>query len=131
MNQGTEIRTRDNSFLAAGNGGMSTIVPTVDIYEDENGILLFADMPGVSKDKLTLNVDNNILSIEGEISLSVPENLSPLHVEFSGTRYTRNFTLSNELNSEGIQADLSLGVLKLTIPKKESHKPRKITVQIS
>lgn len=102
--------------------------PPVDVIEDSNGIVLYADLPGVSRDRLTLQVDADTLTIEGETDLSLPENLEAGYTEVTVPRYRRAFTLSRDMDSEGVTAELRNGVLKLTIPRARHAQPRKIEV---
>ncbi len=105
------------------------IAPAVDIYENSDEILLYADMPGITKETLALNVEGEVLSIEGTIALKLPEGANPLYTEVETSRYARNFTLSRELDTSHIDAQIQDGVLKVRIPKQEASKPRKIPVQ--
>jgi HSP20 family molecular chaperone IbpA len=105
------------------------LLPPVDVIEDASGITLYADLPGVSKDRLTLQVDGDTLTIEGEMNLEMPQGMEATHAEVSLPRYRRVFTLSKELDTEKLQAELKQGVLKLRIQKTEHAKPRKIEVR--
>lgn len=107
------------------------MLPAVDVVEDSYGITLYADLPGVPKDKLRVRVDADALSIEGEISLPLAADMEASHVEIQPPRYQRTFTLGKELDSEKVSAEFRHGVLKLSIPKLEHAKPRKIEVQIA
>ena len=109
----------------------AVMLPPVDVIEDTLGITLYADPPGVPKDKLHVRVDADALTIEGEVSLPMAGNLEPSHVEVQISRYQRTFTLGKELDSEKVAAEFRNGVLKLSIPKFEHAKPRKIEVQIA
>jgi HSP20 family protein len=104
------------------------LMPPVDVIEDADSLTLYADLPGVTKDTLSLHVDSGTLSIEAELGLSLPEGLQSNHTEVSVGRFRRSFTLSKELDAEKVSAELSNGVLKLRIPKAEHAKPRRITV---
>jgi HSP20 family protein len=106
------------------------LLPPVDVLEDASGITLYADLPGVPRDKLSLRVDSDQLTIEGEMSLPVPEGMSPSHAEVALSRYRRTFTLSKELDADKVSAELSQGVLRVRIPKAEHAQPRRITVQV-
>ena len=108
-----------------------TMLPAVDVVEDAGGITLYADLPGVPKDKLNLRVDADALSIEGEVALPIPADMEANHVEVELPRYQRTFTLGKELDSEKIRAEFQNGVLKLSIPKVEHAKPRKIEVRVT
>ena len=107
------------------------LMPPVDVFEDANGITLYADLPGVPKDKLTLQVEADTLTIEGEVALEMPEGMEATHAEVSLPRYRRVFTLSKELDSEKVNAEFAHGVLKLRIPKAEHAQPRRIEVKIA
>ncbi|MBD3898405.1 Hsp20/alpha crystallin family protein [Halomonas sp. ML-15] len=107
----------------------ATLLPAVDIVEHADALTLIADMPGVTRESLHLEVDNNVLSLEGEIQLSMPDGLTALHAEVNGQRFARRFTLSHEIDSEAISARIDNGVLTVTLPKKDSHRVRRIEVQ--
>jgi len=107
----------------------ATLLPPVDVIEDASGITLFADLPGVPKDKLTLQLESDALTIEAEVTLDTPQELESSHVEVRLPRYRRVFTLSRELDSEKASAEFKDGVLKLRIPKAEHAQPRRIEVK--
>jgi HSP20 family molecular chaperone IbpA len=109
----------------------AALMPPVDVIEDGTGITLYADLPGVPKDKLNLQVEADTLTIEGEVSLALPEGMEATHAEVSVPRYRRVFTLSKELDAGKVSAELSQGVLKLRIPKAEHAQPRRIDIKIS
>ncbi|WP_291997132.1 Hsp20/alpha crystallin family protein [Candidatus Accumulibacter sp. ACC012] len=108
----------------------SALLPPVDVIEDAGGITLYADLPGVSKEGLGLQVEADTLTIEGEITLAVPEGMESSHAEVSLPRYRRVFTLSKELDTEKVGAEFNQGVLKLRIPKAAHAQPRKIEVRV-
>jgi len=106
------------------------LLPPVDVIEDATGITLYADMPGVPREKLNLRVDGDQLAIEGEMTLGVPEGLQASYAEVGRSAYRRTFTLSKELDAEKISAEMSQGVLRVRIPKAEHAQPRKISIQV-
>ena len=108
----------------------SSMLPLVDVVEDGEGIMLWADMPGVSKEKLSLQIEADNLIIEGEVDISMPEGMEATHTEVNVPRYRRVFTLSKELDAEKISAELNQGVLKLRIPKAVQVQARKIEVKV-
>ena len=108
-----------------------TLLPPVDVIEDAGGITLYADLPGVPKDKLSLQVESDTLTIEGEVALDVPQGMEASHVEVGLPRYRRVFTLSKELDPAKTQAKFEQGVLSLRIPKAEHAQPRRIEVQVA
>ncbi|MBT2334901.1 Hsp20/alpha crystallin family protein [Variovorax paradoxus] len=107
----------------------AALTPPVNVIEDGGGITLFADLPGVSRDKLSVQVASDTLTIDAESGLSVPEGLESIHTEVGLARFRRVFTLSKELDTSAISAELSQGVLKLRIPKAEHAQPRRIEIQ--
>ena len=108
-----------------------SVVPRVDVYEDESGITLLADLPGVPRDQLELKVEGDTLLVEGTVQPPTPEGLEALYAEVRVPRFRRSFALSRELDTQRIDANLKDGVLKLRIPKAEHAQPRRITVQAS
>ncbi|HMW57082.1 Hsp20/alpha crystallin family protein [Accumulibacter sp.] len=109
----------------------ATLLPPVDVIEDASGITLYADMPGVPKDKLHLQVEADTLTIEGGIDLEMPGGIEASHAEVSLSRYRRVFTLSKELDPNKVSAEFRNGVLKLSIPKAEHAQPRKVEVRVA
>jgi len=107
------------------------IVPAVDVAEDAAGITLYADLPGVAKDNLRLQIESDALVIEGVADIPIAEGVTAHHVEIDSTRFHRVFTLSKELDSEKITAQLTNGVLKLHIPKAAHAQPRRINVTVN
>jgi HSP20 family molecular chaperone IbpA len=108
----------------------AAMLPPVDVVEDAGGITLYADLPGVPKDKLSLHVEADTLTIEGDVVLDVPEGMDASHAEVSLPRYRRAFTLSKELDADKVQAQFDHGVLKLRIPKAAHAQPRKVEVRV-
>ncbi len=108
----------------------AALTPPVDVIEDPNGITLYADLPGVSREKLNLHVESDTLTIEAESALEAPDGLTSHHTEVGLGRFRRVFTLSKELDTGKVSAELSQGVLKLRIPKAEHAQPRRIDVKV-
>jgi HSP20 family protein len=109
----------------------AALLPPVDVFEDETGITLYADLPGVPRDKLQLQVNAETLSIEAETGLALPEGLKSSHTEVGLGRFHRVFTLSKELDTGKISAELAQGVLRLRIPKAEHAQPRRIDIKVN
>lgn len=129
MNQSTSLAKERPETQVARNE--AALMPPVDVIEDSSGLTLYADLPGVPKDKLNLQVEANSLTIEGELNLDMPEGMEASHAEVSLPRYRRSFTLSKDLDTGKVSAELKNGVLKLHIPKAEHAQPRKIEVKVS
>ncbi|CCK79843.1 MULTISPECIES: Hsp20/alpha crystallin family protein [Desulfobacula] len=101
--------------------------PAVDIYENENEILLHADMPGVVKEDISVDIDNGTLSISGVRHLTTKGTAT--YEEFSDVEYVRNFSVPQTINVEKVEAELKNGVLRLHLPKSEAAKPRQIEIK--
>ena len=122
--------TKTNETASTGQSEPS-MMPPVDVIEDATGITVYADLPGVPKDKLNVRVEDETLLIEATIVLSVPEGMQASHAEVQRTQYRRAFTLSRELDPDKVEAELSLGVLRVRIPKAAHAQPRRISVQVA
>ena len=107
------------------------VIPPVDVFEDESGITLLADLPGVSRERLGVRVDGDSLVIEGTAEVAGPAGVEMIYGEARVPAYRREFTLSREMDSSHIEAQLKDGVLRLTIPKAEEARPRRIEVRVS
>lgn len=105
------------------------MTPPVDVVEDASAITLLADLPGVSRDKLNVQFETDSLTIEGEVSLDLPEGMESSIAEVRLPRYRRVFSLSRELDPENTSAEFKNGVLKLRIPKAAHVQPRRIEVR--
>lgn len=103
------------------------VAPRVDIYENKDEILLFAEMPGVLQDEARIHLNNNELLIEARRYPMV--NGNPLRQEFYPYDYRRTFTVPQGIDADKIQAKLKNGVLELHLPKSEALKPRQISIQ--
>jgi HSP20 family molecular chaperone IbpA len=106
------------------------VVPPVDVFENDASITLLADLPGVAKEQLHVRVDGDNLVLEATAGTSSPENMELVYGEAQCPAYRRQFTLSRELDAGRIEAQLRDGVLRLTIPKAEEARPRRIQVQV-
>jgi len=105
------------------------LMPPVDVVEDSTGITLYADLPGVPRDKLNLHVEADTLTIEGDVDLKTPDGMEASYAEVSVPRFRRVFTLSKELDTAKVSAELNQGVLTLRIPKAEHAQPRRIEIR--
>jgi len=124
MNDHADIRR------AAAAQEETSLLPPVDVFEDASGITLYADLPGVSKESLHLQVESGTLTIEGMMQVSLPPGTEPLHTEVASPRYRRVFTLSKELDTEKVVAEFDNGVLKLRIPKMVRVQPRRVEIRV-
>ena len=130
MSANTQVAQRE-AQAAQGKGEEPALVPAVDIYEDNHGITVHADMPGVAKERLNIQADRNSLLIEGEAAIDMPAGTEALYVDVPVTRFRRSFVLSAELEPQRIEANLKDGLLTVRIPKRAEYRPRRIDVQTS
>jgi HSP20 family protein len=107
------------------------MIPRVDVLEDQTGITLLADLPGVTREALEIHVEGDSLTIEGTVSAATPESMQAAYAEVRVPRYRRSFTLSRELDGGRIEAQLKDGVLRLRIPKQEHAQPRRVQVKVA
>lgn len=105
---------------------MYEAVPAVDIYENEDEILLHADMPGVVKEDISVDIDNGTLSISGIRKLETKGVAT--YEEFTDVEYVRSFSVPQSIDVEKVEAELKDGVLRLHLPKSEAAKPRQIKI---
>lgn len=107
-----------------------TLTPPTDIFERADSLVIMADMPGVDEKNVDLNIDRNILTVHGRCTCDAPQGHECTYGEYScGGVYERSFTLSGDLDTQKIDADMQDGVLKIVLPKAEQAKPRKIEVK--
>lgn len=107
----------------------AVLAPPADIYENADGIGIVLDMPGVTKDRLTVRSDRNELVIEGEASIDMPAGMEAAYAEVRSARYRRSFVLTSELDADSVEASMKDGVLSIRIPKRAELKPRQIEIQ--
>jgi len=109
----------------------AALMPPVDVIEDRDGITLYADLPGVPKDRLHLKVEAETLTLEGELGLAMPQGMEASHAEVGLPRFRRVFTLSRDLDTERVSAKFEHGVLSLRIPKAAHAQPRRIDIKVA
>jgi HSP20 family protein len=103
-------------------------VQNTDIYETDDALIVVMEIPGVEKKDIEVNIENDVLRVEGRIDLSKYEGLEPLYTEYNVGHFARAFTLSNQIDRQQIAAQLDDGVLTLTLKKVKEAKPQKIAI---
>jgi HSP20 family protein len=103
-------------------------LPITDIFETDHALTVVLEMPGVSKDNVEIGVENDVLTIAGQIDYSGYEGLQPLYTEYNIGNYSRSFQIPSKIEQDGIKAELKDGVMTLVLPKAEKAKPRMIAV---
>ncbi len=131
MAERKDLAPREEKREVAARRRARVMVPPVDIYETDEGLILLADMPGVSRETLEVKVEDNVLHLRGEIAETPGEEVRPEYVEVRGKEYYRAFTLGPEFDQDRIEATLNQGVLRLFIPKLESEKPKRIEIKVA
>lgn len=126
MNNGKELTKREEMEVVKDRQA-PVIAPVVDIYENDKEILLHADMPGVTKEQVNVNVDNGKLSITGTRSFDKVG--AAQWEEFGNLQYRRTFSVPQSINVNGVNAVLRDGVLELHLPKSEAAEPRQIQIK--
>jgi len=104
------------------------IAPPVDIFENEDALMVVADLPGVDKDGVDIRIEDDILTIKGNAKYNQPATV--LRQEFTLQNYYRQFQLSEEVDQSKISAESKNGVLTITLPKAEKSKPKQIKVKV-
>lgn len=113
MPSNTQV-ARNESTSQDSNGRTPSLIPAVDVYENEKELLLIADLPAVPQDGLAVEMDRGELRIEGKRA--------------DGRTYRRMFTVPDGIDADAVKADLTGGVLKVTLPKAPEVRPRRIEV---
>ncbi len=105
--------------------------PRVDIYETGSGLVLTADLPGVSPDGLDIRLEKRVLTIHARVEADTLESYTPVYREYEVGDFERSFTLSGDFDDDNIEADLKDGVLRLSIPRAPEPEARRIEVRTS
>jgi HSP20 family molecular chaperone IbpA len=103
-------------------------VPSADIYESEQALTVVLEMPGIEKGNVEIRVEEDVLDIRGTLEFERYQGLRPIYTEYSVGHYHRSFSLSNRIDQHNIAADMTNGVLTITLPKAAESKPRRISV---
>ena len=106
-------------------------VPTTDIFETDDALTVVMEIPGVERQALEVNIENDVLRVDARIDFSKYEELEPLYTEYNVGHFTRSFTLSNNIDQQQISAQLDDGVLTLTLKKAKEAVPRRIAINRS
>lgn len=127
--EAVQLREKRSSMETESTRDRNVYVPRVDIMETNDAILLIADMPGVDKKSVNIALEKNILTIMGIIE---PEHYKDYRIAFAEYNigdYQRSFAISNAIDQDKIEASVKNGVLRLTLPKAEPARPKRIEVK--
>jgi HSP20 family molecular chaperone IbpA len=103
-------------------------VPSTDIHETEDALIVVMEMPGVEKKDIAVDLENDVLRIDARIDTGKYRGLQPLYTEYNVGHFARSFTLSNKIDQQQISAQLNDGVLTLTLKKAKEAIPRRIAI---
>ena len=123
VQQKREVETKQEATTPA-----RVFLPNADIYETPTDLKIVLEMPGIEKNNVEIKLEDGVLQVEGRIDLSKYAGLQPLYTEYNVGHYARSFQLSSRIDQNKIAAEMTDGVLSLTLPKVEEAKPR--TIQI-
>ena len=118
-----ELETQDEKTYAG-----KFYVPGADVFETDDAITMALEMSGVSKENIDIKLEKRQLSIQGHIDSSNYENLKPVYTEYNVGHFSRSFTLSSEIDTDGIEASVADGVLTMVLPKAKQAQLRKIQI---
>lgn len=124
-----EAQKKENVSATERIRNVKTFVPRVDIFENKDSLFLVADMPGVDENTVDIELEKNILTINGRVENGRIKDGVMMYSEYEIGDYERVFTLSDEIDREKIVATVKNGVLRLELPKAEKVKPKKIAIQ--
>ncbi len=131
MAAGQELQVQEKRELQRKEEGTTparVFLPTTDIYETDQALTVVMEMPGVEKANVDINIEDDVLTIEGRIDFSKYQDLQPVYTEYNIGDFRRSFSLADSIDRDKISAEMSDGVLTLTLPKAEKAKPRKIAI---
>ncbi len=131
MAEAKNVQVRQKESVQPEENPARTRMPAVDIYEGEDGLVLVADLPGVSSDGLDVRVERDVLAIHGRIDAREARAGEAYHAEIQPADFYRAFALGEDLDAGKIAATLKNGVLTLELPKAERAKTRKIEIRAS
>ena len=131
-NETREIATKEKQQLAKAQEQTRPgryYVPDVNIYEFDDSLKLWADMPGVKEKDVNVTLKDGVLTIIGQVATDMYAGLRPMYTEYNVGNYYREFSLNENVDDSKIKATLRNGVLELELPKKEKARPRQIEVR--
>lgn len=118
----------DRPYLHGSAFTLGTNLPRTNLLENGDNFEVRAELPGISKDDISIKIQGNYLEISGKRSIETPEGYKAHRNERSATTFSRSFTLPDEVDAEKVDAKLKDGILYLTLPKSEAAKPRQIAI---
>ena len=128
--QGSALRAQERPALEREGVRPGPVFrPDVDIVEQKDAFVVTADLPGVDDRRVTVRLENGLLTIEGEPAAEPDPAWTPLYAEYRGGAFHREFRLSDAIDADAIEARMVDGVLEVRLPKRSQHQPRRINVR--
>lgn len=126
----TTVPMRQETWVPETRDEARTVVPPVDIFEIPDGLAVVADLPGVTKDSVEIQVQDDLLTIYGRVTPTTPTETS-LYREYELMDYYRQFQLNERVDQDKIKAEMRHGVLTIHLPRTEKAKPKRIAVDVT
>ena len=124
-----EIDRLFNEFVQGGGGGQANIVPNIEISETDKAIEVSAEMPGLERKDVEISIEDDALTIRGEKKIEENKDKNVQHSERTYGVFLRVLQLPPGIDPSSVQATMSNGVLKITIPKPAKSEPKKIEIK--
>ncbi len=131
MSDTQELQVQQKREVDKKTEGMTpgrAFMPVTDISETPEALTVVLEMPGVDRNSIEANVEDNVVTIEGRIDFTKYEGMQPVYTEYNVGHYARSFEISNKIDQSKISAQMKDGVVTIVLPKAEQAKPRKIQV---
>ena len=130
QNEARELEPREKRALEQeGTRPGLVFRPDVDILEQKEAFIVFADLPGVDENSVDVHLEKGTLRLDAQLATRPESDWQPIHSEYRFGSYHREFRISEDIDATGVTARMSNGVLELHLPKSEEHRPRTIPVQ--
>jgi len=131
MSDTQELQVQQKREVDKKTEGMTpgrAFMPVTDIFETPEALTVVLEMPGVDRNSIEANVEDDVVTIEGRIDFTKYEGMQPVYTEYNVGHYARSFEISNKIDQSKISAQMKDGVVTIVLPKAEQAKPRKIQV---
>ena len=131
MAEGQSLEVQDKKELVSKEEKTTPVryyVPATDIYETDEVLTVLMEVPGVERKDIDINLENDVVRVEGRVNPSKYDGFEPLYTEYNVGHFARSFTLSSKIDQQRIGAQLEDGVLTLTLPKVKEAQLRRISV---
>ncbi len=130
MNEAQALQARQKQELQEENIRPGAVFrPDIDILENPDGYVVYADLPGVDDKSVDVRVDKGTLTLDAQLATNPESGWTPLHTEYQLGSYHREFRISEDIDTSGVSARVQNGVLELVLPKSAERRPRAIRVQ--